>query len=158
MRLMAFAGLWRIERRIDDLRAGAEGAFRGAARFDREPGGLAYAETGELRLGAAAPMTASRSYSWREGGGDMIEVWFQDGRFFHRFPADDPTPSAEHFCDPDQYSVRYDFRGWPNWRAEWRVVGPRKDYAMVTDYRPAGQGGTIGASRNTEFATAKIRD
>ncbi|WP_350459670.1 DUF6314 family protein [Amaricoccus sp.] len=142
---MAFAGLWRIERRIDDLRAGAEGAFRGEARFRPASGGLDYAETGTLRLGTAPPLTASRSYFWREGVGDMIEVRFQDGRFFHRFAADDPTPSAEHSCDPDQYAVRYDFRRWPNWRAEWRVVGPRKDYAMVTDYGPAGQGGAFGA-------------
>ncbi len=134
MRLGAFAGHWRIERRIDDLRAGAEGRLSGEAWFRPVPGGLDYAETGILTLGTAPPMTASRAYRWREGAGEMIEVRFQDGRFFHRFQADDPTPAAEHSCDPDRYAVRYDFRRWPEWRTEWRVVGPRKDYAMVTDY------------------------
>ena len=26
---------------------------------------------------------------------------------------------------------------WPRWRAEWRVTGPRKDYGMVSRFRPA---------------------
>jgi len=31
--------------------------------------------------------------------------------------------------------VTYDFRKYPQWRAEWRVEGPKKDYRMVTTYR-----------------------
>jgi hypothetical protein len=64
-------------------------------------------------------------------------VLFADGRFFHRFDAEDPAPAAAHDCPPDLYRVRYDFRPWPRWQAEWRVTGPRKDYAMVSRYRPA---------------------
>jgi hypothetical protein len=33
--------------------------------------------------------------------------------------------------------VRYDFRDWPRWQAEWRVTGPRKDYGIVTRFRLA---------------------
>jgi hypothetical protein len=66
-------------------------------------------------------------------------VLFEDGRFFHRFDAEDPLPGASHACAPDAYRVRYDFRAWPRWEAAWRVSGPRKDYAMVTRYsRAAG--------------------
>ena len=47
-----------------------------------------------------------------------------------------PPPPA-HDCPPDSYRVRYDFRAWPRWQAEWRVTGPRKDYGIVSRFRPA---------------------
>ena len=81
-------------------------------------------------------MQATRRYLWRDGGAGTIDVLFEDGRFFHRFDAEDPAPGASHDCAPDSYRVRYDFRAWPRWQAEWRVTGPRKDYAMVSRYRP----------------------
>ncbi|PZQ51312.1 MAG: trigger factor [Rhodovulum sulfidophilum] len=137
MRLAAFEGLWTLTRRIEDVRAGATGHFEGRARFTAVPGGLAYLEEGELVLGAARPMRASRRYFWREMGPE-VEVDFSDGRFFHAFPVGAERPAATHYCAPDQYSVRYDFAAWPDWRAEWRAVGPRKDYAMISDYRRAG--------------------
>jgi hypothetical protein len=137
MRLEAFAGVWDVERDIEDACAGRTGRFSGQARFAPSPEGLAYAETGTLALEGAAPMQATRRYSWRDGGAGTIEVWFDDGRFFHRFYADEPEPSAAHDCPPDHYHVRYDLRHWPRWRAVWQVRGPRKDYGMVTRFTPA---------------------
>ncbi len=134
--LAAFEGLWHLTRTIEDIRAGQGGSFLGTARFTPAPSGLAYVEEGALTLGAAAPMTATRRYLWRAAG-DAIEIDFEDGRFFHAFPAGQPSPAAEHFCDPDHYSVRYDFTRWPDWRAEWRVTGPRKEYRMSSAYRRA---------------------
>jgi hypothetical protein len=138
MRLDAFRGDWRLTRTIEDLRAGRSGRFEGRARFTPEADGLAYVETGTLRFPDAPPMTATRRYLWRAGAGGTIELRFDCGRFFHRFDADEPRPSAEHHCSPDHYRVCYDFSRWPHWRAEWRVRGPRKDYALVSDYRPEG--------------------
>ena len=135
MELAAFEGDWRLARVIEDARAGQRGAFAGAARFTPAPGGLAYLEEGTLTLGAAPPMAASRRYFWRAAGAG-IAVDFEDGRFFHAFATGEARPGAEHLCDPDTYAVRYDFTLWPLWRAEWRVLGPRKDYRMVSDYRP----------------------
>ena len=60
-------------------------------------------------------MRAERRYLWRDGGAGTIEVFFDDGRFFHRFDAEDHVPGATHACDPDAYRVRYDFRAWPRW-------------------------------------------
>lgn len=136
MRLAAFAGDWTIEREIEDIRAGTPGRFVGTARFSPVAEGLAYAEEGLISLGGSAGVQAVRRYLWRDGGANAIEVLFEDGRFFHRFYADEDTPAAVHDCPPDQYRVRYDFSRWPRWRAEWRVRGPRKDYAMVSRYRP----------------------
>jgi hypothetical protein len=134
MQLGAFEGRWRIERTIEDVAAGRTGRFAGAARFEPVAGGLAYAEAGTLTLEGAAPMAASRRYLWRDAGSGTIEVFFEDGRFFHRIDAEEPLTGAVHDCAPDAYRVRYDFRGWPRWQAEWRVTGPRKNYAMVSRY------------------------
>lgn len=137
MRLEAFAGVWDVEREIEDLRAGRAGHFSGQARFAPAPEGLAYTEEGTLAFPGSAPMRATRRYAWRDGGAGTIEVWFDDGRFFHRFCADEPEPGAEHDCPPDHYRVRYDLRHWPRWRAEWHVRGPRKDYGIVSRFSPA---------------------
>ena len=107
------------------------------ARFEPAANGLVYAEEGTLAFPGAEPMHASRRYLWKDGGAGTIDVWFDDGRFFHRFDAEDAAPAAEHACPPDTYRVRYDFRQWPRWQAEWRVTGPRKDYGIVSRYRPA---------------------
>jgi hypothetical protein len=137
MRLQSFAGKWEIDRTIEDVRAGRTGRFAGRARFTPKAEGLHYREEGTLMLEGAPPMTATRDYAWRDGGGGMIEVRFGDGRYFHRFLPEEIAPADVHDCPPDTYRVRYDFGRWPEWRAEWRVTGPRKDYGMVSHYRRA---------------------
>ncbi len=140
MRLAAFEGDWTMTRTIEDVRAGRPGRLDGAARFVPGDGGLVYDETGLLALGDGPAVSAARRYLWRDAGAGAIEVRFADGRFFHRFYADEPAPAAVHDCPPDQYRVRYDFARWPRWTAEWRVRGPRKDYAMLTAYVPVAGG------------------
>lgn len=136
MRLEAFTGEWVLEREIEDVRAGRTGRFSGRATFrPAAAGGLAYREEGTLAFGDGPAMTATRDYLWRDAGAGVIEVLFGDGRFFHRFMPEEEAPGDLHHCDPDVYRVRYDFARWPFWRAEWRVTGPRKDYAMVSGYR-----------------------
>ena len=136
MRLRSFTGAWALERAIEDVRAGRTGTPLGEARFTPAPDGLAYAEEGTLAFAGSPPMHATRRYLWRDGGAGTIDVLFADGRFFHSFDADDAAPAATHDCAPDSYRVRYDFSAWPRWQAEWRVTGPRKDYTMVSRFRP----------------------
>ena len=131
--LAQFRGDWRLLRRIADANAGQDGAFEGVARFVPQGDGLLYHECGELRLGMAAPMRAERSYLWREAAGRIV-VQFDDGRPFHSF--DGAVAAADHLCGEDLYQVHYDFADWPDWRATWRVRGPRKDYEMVSLYSP----------------------
>jgi hypothetical protein len=129
-----FEGDWAIDRVIDDRTGGPAGRFTGTGRFARRPWGLAYAEEGELALGAAV-MRATRSYRWVFGA-DGVEVFFADGRIFHGFRFD--AAGADHLCGDDLYRVAYDFAAWPVWQAVWDVTGPRKDYAMRSVYRRAG--------------------
>jgi Family of unknown function (DUF6314) len=138
MRIEAFRGHWTLTRAIEDVRGGRAGHFEGEATFAPGVGGLAYSERGTMTLDGIGAFAAERRYLWVDGGA-AIEVRFEDGRFFHRFLADEPRPAAVHDCGADQYRVRYDFARWPRWRAEWRVRGPAKDYGIVSEYRPAGQ-------------------
>lgn len=135
--LSDFEGGWRLDRRIDDARAGLTGRLEGQAVFRPVQGGLVVTETGRLSYGAAPPLQAERVYLWRaEAGG--IAVAFEDGHPFHWFaPA---RPEATHDCPPDLYRVRYDFTRWPDWQAVWHVTGPRKDYVMTSRYAPMKRG------------------
>ena len=79
-------------------------------------------------------MEASRRFIWEEAAGG-IAVRFEDGAAFHVIDQSRSMPDANHHCDPDMYHVSYDFSRWPDWRAVWRVVGPKKDYRMSSEYR-----------------------
>jgi hypothetical protein len=132
--LEPFRGEWRLERRIEDRRAGETGVFLGRAVLTPAADGLVYAEAGELRLPGRAPLRAERRYLWAEAGGRIV-VRFADGRAFHDF-APGQEAAAEHLCGADLYRVRYGFAAWPEWTALWEVTGPRKDYALESRYRP----------------------
>ena len=133
--LQAFEGHWDLSREIEDRRAGEMAHLEGLCRFDRDGEELIQTETGKLFLsGGRGPFAAERRYLWREIA-QTIHVFFEDGRFFHLFDPGAATPMATHDCAPDRYEVAYDFSDWPDWRARWTVVGPRKDYTSVTQYR-----------------------
>ncbi|ARE38480.1 hypothetical protein RGUI_0339 [Rhodovulum sp. P5] len=134
--LEEFVGDWTLTREIRDAYAGQNARFDGRACFSPGDGGLMYVERGVLCLPGQAPMTAERQYLWRQGPGG-VEVFFNDGRFFHAIGPGD-RPEAMHDCAPDRYHVRYDFAQWPRWTSVWQVSGPRKDYVMRSDFAPAG--------------------
>ena len=117
------------------------GALEGVAQFTpREDGGLDYAESGQLSYAGQAPMEATRAYIWREVA-EGIEVLYADGSPFHVIETDKLMPDALHHCDPDMYNVSYDFTRWSQrkkqWRSVWTVLGPRKDYKMLSSYEQA---------------------
>ena len=122
-----FEGRWALSREIRPA-SGAAGRFEGEAEWQPSEGGLAYVERGLLMLEGHAPMQAERRYFWEEG----LNVYFDDGRFFHQVPPE--GGEAAHWCDPDQYDVTYDFMQWPRFETKWQVRGPRKDYEMISFY------------------------
>ncbi|MEM9580779.1 MAG: DUF6314 family protein [Pseudomonadota bacterium] len=127
-----FLGSWQIDRQIDDHLTGETARFEGKAVITAAQGAWRFDEAGTLRLANGAVMTAERRYLWMpvEQG---FAIQFDDGRAFHnlRFGQD---CTADHWCDPDQYDVSYDFAAWPVWRSVWRVNGPRKDYTLTSDF------------------------
>lgn len=134
IRLEDFQGRWAIRREIRDNLSNQQGKFVGIAEFSVMDDGLLYIEQGKLALGDAAEVNAERCYHWR-GSEAEIEVLFEDGRPFHRFNLRRTMPDARHLCGADMYNVTYDFGDWPNWSARWDVLGPRKDYRMISRYK-----------------------
>lgn len=127
-------GRWMLTRRIDDRRGGGDGAFLGVADFEPDGAGLIQREQGSLWI-EARELFATRAYRWGFPGADRVELFFEDGAFFHDFDPRGETAEAEHLCGEDLYRVTYSFGTDPDWWiAEWDVVGPRKDYRMVTAY------------------------
>ena len=122
-----FTGDWAQERVIaqDGL---PPGQFTGTATWAPHAEGLAYVEEGTLTISGQTPMAATRRYLWKPD----LSVWFDDGRYFHTVPA--RGGDTDHWCDPDDYSVHYDFADWPAFTVTWRVQGPRKSYRMTSRY------------------------
>ncbi len=133
IKLEKFEGRWNLSRVITDRHNGAEGRLQGTATFSSADGGLHYEEEGRLIYGSQPEMVAKRQYWWRQGEG-RIDVLFEDGSPFHAIKTDKLMPDDTHLCGADLYDVNYDFTGWPAWKVTWGVLGPKKDYRMVSYY------------------------
>lgn len=129
--LRDFEGTWRLSRRITDRRVGQTGHAVGRVVLERDGSGLSYHESVTLHLPGQLPIEGTRCYRWHACD-DGIAVAFDDGRPFHTIALDRSRPEADHWCDPDEYDVVYDFVDWPVWTVTWEVQGPRKDYRMET--------------------------
>lgn len=125
--LSDFEGIWQVRRRIVHA-DGSTAEFAGIARWSPRQGGLQYTESGELVIAGQRPVKAEQRYFWGAG----LDVYFDDGRYFHTVPS--KGGEAAHWCPPDQYNVDYDFLNWPEFTVTWRVAGPRKDYVIVSEY------------------------
>lgn len=128
-----FSGTWQIARLVSDRRSGQTGRFDGQVALSLCGDGLAYVETGQLRIGSGPAMTATRRYLWRFLNG-FVQVSFEDGRPFHSFQAGVSGAGTDHLCGADNYRVTYGFADWPVWTTVWQVAGPRKDYTLESRY------------------------
>ncbi|SLN54875.1 hypothetical protein ROA7023_02478 [Roseisalinus antarcticus] len=132
---MQFEGRWALSRQVQDFRDRSRLAFEGEATFRRDAEGLALEESGRWTEAKWGGLTASRRYLWRAFG-PAIDVFYADGRFFHRFDlVQAGRAKSRHDCPPDRYDVTYRFDLPSAWEAAWRVKGPAKDYLSRTRYR-----------------------
>jgi len=133
IRLADLEGQWQLSRIITDRRRGIVGRLEGQVIWRPDAAGLRQEESGLLHFGDAPPMQASRTYLWRASpAGAGLDVFFEDGRAFHRLSPGQTTDT--HHCDPDIYHVSYDFSAWPQWEQRWEVHGPRKDTTLVSRF------------------------
>jgi hypothetical protein len=124
-------GSWSVERELEDAELG-RGSFLGEASFRPDGDGLAWVESGRLRIGAYD------GPAWRElrlrPAPDGWEVRFADGRFFHRLALDGDACRMEHPCGEDRYTGEFTIRGPDAFEVDWRVSGPRKAQALAGRY------------------------
>ena len=131
LKLKDFTGcLWVISRQIMDYSQDANLTFTG--RCEVLDGW--YNETGQMVFSDGNSFSSTRRYRWKACTSG-VDVHFDDGRFFHQIDLSTNSPTATHFCDPDDYAVSYDFTHWPVWTAIWKVRGTRKNYEIHSCYR-----------------------
>ncbi len=129
-------GSWRLERRIDDRRAGQAGRLSGKATFTAEGADLLYREEGRLTFGGhEGPALQSYRYTFPRAA--RAAVHFRDGRLFHELDLSRGAWACTHLCDPDRYEGEFSVMDADTWRVVWRVTGPRKDLTLDSTYRRA---------------------
>jgi 8-oxo-dGTP pyrophosphatase MutT (NUDIX family) len=144
-------GDWTVARTMLDRATGSRGTFTGVVHFtETDDGGLRFREEGTVRWNPAAeaPFSgpASREYVLRPAATpDTMDMFFPDGRPFHRIGFGAQLNRDSHWCDPDTYRVRYTGVGPAEFRYRWDVTGPAKDLLLesvlhrsATPAAPAG--------------------
>ena len=126
-------GGWRVEREIDDHRAGRTAQFEGEAVFTSADRALDYLETGHLSIDRQIH-EASQRYHWTFPAYDCADVLFSDGRPFHSIALTWHSADTVHHCAPDDYAGLYRFDTPTQWYLTWRVTGPRKNYTSHSLY------------------------
>ncbi|MFG2287275.1 DUF6314 family protein [Streptomyces sp. NPDC048595] len=137
------AGRWRVERTVQDLRAGVEGAFRGTAEFRPAGAGeptageeLLHVEEGRL-IWDGTEYPASRTLRLRPRSDGTAEIRFADGRPFHDLDLRGGRWTAVHPCSADRYAGTFTTVAADEWLLSWRVTGPAKDQLLRSVYRRA---------------------
>jgi len=131
-------GSWSVDRTMLDRAAGTGGTFGGVVRFTgTDDGGLRFREEGTVAWdpGGPAPHTgpASREYLLRPSGTPAaMDMFFPDGRPFHRIGFGRRDSNDSHWCDPDTYRVSYTAVGPDEFRYRWDVTGPNKDLLLAS--------------------------
>lgn len=137
-------GRWWIERDLLDRSDGTRGTFSGVVLFTpTDDDGLALREEGTMRWPSFTG-PASREYVLKPAPRpDALDVFFPDGRPFHRMSFTPDASLDTHWCDPDTYRVSYTRQGPDHFSYSWDVTGPRKDLLLVSHLvRDAQAGGT----------------
>jgi hypothetical protein len=141
-------GTWVVDRTLLDRSTRTQGSFTGVVRFTAtdDDGGLRFREEGTVSWAsvpggpAGRPFTApaSREYLLRPTGApDTLDMFFPDGRPFHRMGFGPRNNQDQHWCDPDVYRVSYTRTGPDEFRYQWDVTGPAKDQLLTSVLRRA---------------------
>jgi Family of unknown function (DUF6314) len=136
-----FAGLWDLDRSIEDHRSGARGTFRGRASLTEIPAGagpaaerLSYEEAGELLFGAYRG-PAHRTLEYVRLQDASVQLCFADGRPFIDVDLSGGHCTRVHDCGEDRYEISMIAISRDLMEERWRVRGPEKDYDALTTLR-----------------------
>lgn len=129
-------GDWSVDRTLLDRATGSRGTFTGVVRFtETNDGGLRFREDGTVQWNPAGGTSfagpASREYLLRAAATpDAMDMFFPDGRPFHRIGFGGQDHRDTHWCDPDTYRVEYTKLGPDEFHYRWDVTGPAKDLLL----------------------------
>ncbi|MBG6216273.1 hypothetical protein IWX75_000717 [Arthrobacter sp. CAN_A6] len=129
-------GTWEAERTLMDNWGGRYGTFTGTTTFTPDDAGcLSWAETGTVSWqDFRGP--AFREYLLEAGTvPSSLRVLFPDRRPFHDLDLSTGSCTAEHWCSPDAYRIRFTVRTPDVVEYSWDVQGPAKDQLLTTVLR-----------------------
>jgi hypothetical protein len=98
--------------------------FAGRAVFTPQDGCLHFRESGVIGFGDYRG-DATQAYQFRPHG-PAADVFFEDGRLFHKVDLATGRAAVRHLCPPDLYEGRYRVLTPDTWTVTWRITGPRK--------------------------------
>jgi hypothetical protein len=137
-------GGWVVDRDIVDSLSGATGSFRGTAEFVSDGDALTWVEAGELQWAAEMHRTPVMQKAGRRllvavrpSVPCVLDVAFDDGRFFHRADLSTGSDTFVHGCAPDTYSGAWTVITPNQFEVTWDVEGPAKQIAIRSSYSRA---------------------
>ncbi|OGT51263.1 MAG: hypothetical protein A3E84_04100 [Gammaproteobacteria bacterium RIFCSPHIGHO2_12_FULL_42_13] len=134
---------WRFHRTIEDHLSSIQQTATGAAIWRGDPkdaNTLWYSETGCLTLNQK-DYDFSKEYRYVFSD-HCCDIFFSDGvdngKLFLHFLMNGSEATATHLCRQDRYQARIQFPTETRSQLilSYEVKGPKKDYHMVTSYRP----------------------
>ena len=131
-------GSWVIDRDFTDALSGATGTFRGTAEFADDGESFRWVEAGELQWAANTHKAERRLLvAVRPSMPCVIDVAFDDGRFFHRADLSSGSDTFVHGCAPDTYSGTWSVTSPNRFQLTWDVEGPAKQLTIRSVYSRA---------------------
>lgn len=128
-------GSWVIDRDIVDALNGAAGTFNGTADFAPDGDSLSWIEAGELQWAAETHQAGRRLLvAVRPAMPCVVDVAFDDGRFFHRADLSAGNDAFVHGCAPDTYSGTWTVISPNRFQLTWDVEGPAKQLTIRSVY------------------------
>jgi hypothetical protein len=128
-------GTWVVDRDIIDSMNGAAGTFSGTAEFVPDGDVWSWVEAGELQWAAQTHKAGRRLLvAVRPYVPCVVDVAFDDGRFFHRADLSSGSDTFMHGCAPDTYSGSWTVDSADRFRLTWDVEGPAKQLTIRSTY------------------------
>ena len=131
-------GTWVIDREIVDSLDGAAGSFRGTADFAPEGDSWSWIEAGSLQWAEEMHKAGRRLLvAVRPDVPCVVDVAFDDGRFFHRVDLSSGSDTFVHGCAADTYNGTWTVDSADRFRLTWDVEGPAKEITIRSIYSRA---------------------
>ncbi len=138
------SGTWVIDRDIVDSLSPAAGTFRGTADFGPDGDSLSWVEAGELQWVAGMHRTPVMQKAGRRllvavrpSVPCVLDVAFDDGRFFHSADLSSGADAFVHGCAPDIYRGTWSVISPNRFHLTWDVEGPAKQMTIRSVYSRA---------------------
>ena len=131
-------GTWVVNRDIADSRSGATGEFQGTAEFTPDGNSWSWVEAGELHWASQTHPAGRRLLvAVRPDVPCIVDVAFDNGKFFYRADLSTGSDTFVHGCAPDTYYGFWTVDSADRFRLTWDVEGPAKRITIASSYRRA---------------------